>query len=76
MLRIAHNKKGGPRPASLSSRGQRWRSVRTSASRPSTGTAPRPDIQTESLPGGHLTIHEQPEALAALISEFERTVRR
>ncbi len=34
------------------------------------------DIQIERSPGGHLTTHEQPEALAALISEFERTVRR
>jgi hypothetical protein len=34
------------------------------------------DIQIERLPGGHLTTHEQPEALAALISEFERTARR
>jgi len=33
-------------------------------------------IQIERLPGGHLTAHEQPEALAALISEFERTARR
>jgi hypothetical protein len=24
------------------------------------------------LPGGHLTTHEQPEALAALIAKFER----
>ena len=35
-----------------------------------------PDIQIERLPGGHLTTHEQPEALAALITKFERTTRR
>jgi pimeloyl-ACP methyl ester carboxylesterase len=31
-------------------------------------------LQIEHLPGGHLTTHEQPEALAALIARFERTV--
>ena len=31
-------------------------------------------LQIEHLPGGHLTTHEQPEALAALIAKFERTV--
>ena len=31
-------------------------------------------IQIERLPGGHLTTHEQPEALAALIETFERKV--
>jgi len=35
-----------------------------------------PDIQIERLPGGHLTTHEQPEALAALIAKFERSARR
>ena len=29
-------------------------------------------LQIERLPGGHLTTHEQPEALAALIAMFER----
>jgi hypothetical protein len=29
-------------------------------------------LQIERLPGGHLTTHEQPEALAALIAKFER----
>jgi pimeloyl-ACP methyl ester carboxylesterase len=29
-------------------------------------------LQIKRLPGGHLTTHEQPEALAALITEFER----
>jgi len=29
-------------------------------------------LQIERLPGGHLTTHEQPEALAALIVKFER----
>jgi pimeloyl-ACP methyl ester carboxylesterase len=29
-------------------------------------------VQIERLPGGHLTTHEQPEALAALITRFER----
>jgi pimeloyl-ACP methyl ester carboxylesterase len=29
-------------------------------------------LQIERLPGGHLTTHEQPEALAALIARFER----
>jgi pimeloyl-ACP methyl ester carboxylesterase len=33
-----------------------------------------PGLQIEHLPGGHLTTHEQPEALAALIAKFERTV--
>jgi pimeloyl-ACP methyl ester carboxylesterase len=28
-------------------------------------------LRIERLPGGHLTTHEQPEALAALIAEFE-----
>jgi len=28
-------------------------------------------LQIERLPGGHLTTHEQPEALAALIAKFE-----
>jgi hypothetical protein len=28
------------------------------------------------LPGGHLTTHEQPEALAALITKFERSLKR
>lgn len=35
-----------------------------------------PDIQIVRLPGGHLTTHERPEALAALIAKFERTARR
>ena len=30
-------------------------------------------LQIERLPGGHLTTHEQPEALAALIARFYRT---
>jgi pimeloyl-ACP methyl ester carboxylesterase len=30
------------------------------------------DLQIERLPGGHLTTNEQPEALAALITRFER----
>jgi len=30
------------------------------------------DLQIEHLPGGHLTTHEEPEALAALIASFER----
>jgi hypothetical protein len=29
-------------------------------------------LQIERLPGGHLTTNEQPEALAALIANFER----
>jgi hypothetical protein len=29
-------------------------------------------LAIKRLPGGHLTTHEQPEALAALITEFER----
>ena len=29
-------------------------------------------LQIERLPGGHLTTHEQPEALASLIAKFER----
>ena len=29
-------------------------------------------LQIERLPGGHLTTHEQPEELAALIAKFER----
>jgi pimeloyl-ACP methyl ester carboxylesterase len=29
-------------------------------------------LQIERLPGGHLTTHEQPEALAVLIAKFER----
>jgi pimeloyl-ACP methyl ester carboxylesterase len=29
-------------------------------------------LQVERLPGGHLTTHEQPQALAALIAKFER----
>lgn len=29
-------------------------------------------LQIERLPGGHLTTHEQPEALAGLITRFER----
>jgi pimeloyl-ACP methyl ester carboxylesterase len=34
-------------------------------------------LQIERLPGGHLTTHEQPEALAALIAKFERgTLKR
>jgi len=31
-------------------------------------------LQIERLPGGHLTTHEQPEALAALIERFERAL--
>ena len=31
-------------------------------------------LRIERLPGGHLTTHEQPEALACLIAEFERTL--
>jgi len=33
-------------------------------------------LQIERLPGGHLTTHEQPEALAALIAKFERRLSR
>jgi pimeloyl-ACP methyl ester carboxylesterase len=33
-------------------------------------------LQIERLPGGHLTTNEQPEALAALIANFERGVTR
>ena len=33
-------------------------------------------LQIERLPGGHLTTHEQPEALAALIAKFERELSR
>ena len=33
-------------------------------------------LQIEHLPGGHLTTHEQPEALAALIAKFERSAGR
>src|SRR5579871_1157275 len=33
-------------------------------------------LQIERLPGGHLTTHEQPEALAALIARFERGLAR
>jgi pimeloyl-ACP methyl ester carboxylesterase len=33
-------------------------------------------VQIERLPGGHLTTHEQPEALAALIAKFERGLSR
>jgi pimeloyl-ACP methyl ester carboxylesterase len=33
-------------------------------------------LQIERLPGGHLTTHEQPEALAALIAKFERGLAR
>jgi pimeloyl-ACP methyl ester carboxylesterase len=33
-------------------------------------------LQIERLPGGHLTTHEQPEALAALIAKFERGLSR
>jgi pimeloyl-ACP methyl ester carboxylesterase len=29
-------------------------------------------LQIERLPGGHLTTNERPQALAALIAEFER----
>jgi pimeloyl-ACP methyl ester carboxylesterase len=32
-------------------------------------------LRIERLPGGHLTTSEQPEALAALIAEFERGLR-
>jgi pimeloyl-ACP methyl ester carboxylesterase len=33
-------------------------------------------LQIERLPGGHLTTHEQPEALAALIAKFERGIAK
>src|SRR5439155_6793236 len=33
-------------------------------------------LRIERLPGGHLTTHEQPEALAALITKFERRLAR
>jgi pimeloyl-ACP methyl ester carboxylesterase len=33
-------------------------------------------LRIERLPGGHLTTNEQPEALARLISEFERSLTR
>ena len=33
-------------------------------------------LQIERLPGGHLTTNEQPEALAALIANFERGLAR
>jgi pimeloyl-ACP methyl ester carboxylesterase len=33
-------------------------------------------LQIERLPGGHLTTHEQPEALATLIAKFERGLVR
>src|SRR5499425_1059321 len=33
-------------------------------------------LQIERLPGGHLTTHEQPEALAALVANFERGLAR
>jgi len=33
-------------------------------------------LQIERLPGGHLTTHEQPEALAALIAKFERRLSK
>ena len=33
-------------------------------------------LQIERLPGGHLTTHEQPQALAVLISKFERELAR
>jgi pimeloyl-ACP methyl ester carboxylesterase len=33
-------------------------------------------LQIERLPGGHLTTHEQPEALAGLIAKFERGLAR
>jgi hypothetical protein len=31
-------------------------------------------LQIVRLPGGHLTTHEQPEALAASIAKFERNL--
>src|SRR5499425_1701305 len=33
-------------------------------------------LQIARLPGGHLTTHEQPEALAALVANFERGLAR
>ena len=33
-------------------------------------------LEIERLPGGHLTTHEQPDALAALIAKFERGLSR
>ena len=33
-------------------------------------------LQIERLPGGHLTTHEQPEALGALIANFEEGLQR
>lgn len=33
-------------------------------------------LEIERLPGGHLTTHEQPEALAALITKFERELSK
>jgi pimeloyl-ACP methyl ester carboxylesterase len=33
-------------------------------------------LRIERLPGGHLTTHEQPEALAALITKFEQGLAR
>ena len=33
-------------------------------------------LQIERLPGGHLTTHEQPEALAVLIAKFEESLCR
>jgi pimeloyl-ACP methyl ester carboxylesterase len=33
-------------------------------------------LQIERLPGGHLTTHEQPEALAALVTKFTRGAER
>ena len=33
-------------------------------------------LQIERLPGGHLTTHEQPEALAGLIAKFEQGIAK
>jgi hypothetical protein len=33
-------------------------------------------LRIKRLPGGHLTTNEQPEALAALITEFERRLSK
>jgi hypothetical protein len=33
-------------------------------------------LQIEGLAGGHLTTNEQPEALAALIAQFERGLQK
>jgi pimeloyl-ACP methyl ester carboxylesterase len=33
-------------------------------------------LQIERLPGGHLTTHEQPEALAALVTNFEQGLHK